>query len=315
MARDMKAISLFSGVGGFDLGFERAGIETVLQAERDPHCLKVLERHWPAVERVDDVAKVGRWALEKYGAIDLVHGGFPCQDVSFANGTLKGPKGLEGERSGLWSEFVRVLRELRPGYAVVENVGALSSRGLGAVITDLAEVGYDAEWTPVYASDFGAAHRRERIYIVATAHLRDPDDFGVCECCDALWCDIHDAHFSECACRGIRGEVECGGCGEWWNLLDESPCPRCGWVPTDACRERAQVQAPGAQPTESFFGSYRPAEGTGRRIERWPVESRIYRGTDGVPGGMDGRWARTHALGNAVVVPVIEWIGHRLVSL
>lgn len=149
----MKAISLFSGVGGFDLGFERAGIETVLQAERDPHCLEVLARHWPETERVTDVRDVvNSWqrserprsgegrsggngdtaradvAAQRDGsACDLVYGGFPCQDVSVAGKRA----GLGGERSGLWFEFERVLRELRPRWAVIENVPGLLSSNNG----------------------------------------------------------------------------------------------------------------------------------------------------------------------------------------
>jgi DNA (cytosine-5)-methyltransferase 1 len=145
-ARDVRAISLFSGVGGFEIGFERAGIQTVLQAEQDQWCLRVLERHWPETERVSDVRGVGdrreparrdaangvravaeggwrQTGAGLSGGVDLVYGGFPCQDVSVAGKRA----GLSGERSGLWSEFRRVLSELRPRWFVAENVPGLLS--------------------------------------------------------------------------------------------------------------------------------------------------------------------------------------------
>ncbi len=140
----MIAISLFSGVGGFEIGFQRAGIETVLQAEQDAWCLRVLERHWPDTERVTDVRAVraGVQLAERHGGssptrpphstgestsggVDLIYGGFPCQDLSVAGNRA----GLGGERSGLWFEFERVLRELRPRWAVIENVPGLLSSG------------------------------------------------------------------------------------------------------------------------------------------------------------------------------------------
>ncbi len=179
----MKAVSLFSGVGGFEQGFDRAGIETVLQAERDPWCLEVLARHWPQTERVDDVrsvhdprhgqdesAGVARELID-HGGIDLVYGGFPCQDLSVAGKRA----GLGGERSGLWFEFRRVVSELRPRWVVVENVPGLHSSAQGedftVVATGLAELGYGLAWRILDAQFFGVPQRRRRVYIVAT---RDP---------------------------------------------------------------------------------------------------------------------------------------------
>lgn len=178
----MRAISLFSGVGGFDLGFERAGIETVLQAERDPHCLKVLERHWPHVRRVSDVRCVGtvingdgdesgvqqpgRFDFGGIGSVDIVFGGFPCQDLSVAGKRA----GLGGERSGLWFEFERIVRELRPAYVVVENVpGLLSSNDgddLRLILNHLQELGYIIDLDIADAQYFGVPQRRRRVFIV-----------------------------------------------------------------------------------------------------------------------------------------------------
>ena len=205
----MKAISLFSGVGGFDLGFERAGIETVLQAERDPHCLKVVERHWPQVRRVTDVRCVGEgWAArvphgEMGGAdsgpdaqrlrhersanqgADLIFGGFPCQDLSVAGKRA----GLGGERSGLWFEFHRVLSELRPRWTVIENVpGLLSSnegRDFGILLDGLGELGYGVAWAVLDAQHFGVPQRRRRVFIVGCLgdERRAAAVLSVCESC------------------------------------------------------------------------------------------------------------------------------------
>ncbi len=152
--------SLFSGIGGMDLGLERAGMECRWQVEIDPYCTKVLERHWPKVKRYGDITAVDGSGLER---VDLIAGGFPCQDVSFAG---RGA-GLAGARSGLWFEMLRLARILRPDYLLVENVSALLVRGFGRVLADMAAIGYDAEWDRIPAGHLGAPHERERIFILA----------------------------------------------------------------------------------------------------------------------------------------------------
>jgi len=156
--------SLFSGIGGFDLGFERAGMECKWQVEIDEACNKVLEKHWPNIARYKDVREVGKSNLEP---VDVICGGFPCQDVSLAG--LR--KGLEGKRSTLWTEFYRIVCEIQPRWVVIENVSGLLSSDNGEffriILWGLASVGYDAEWRIIKASDFGANHKRERIIIVA----------------------------------------------------------------------------------------------------------------------------------------------------
>lgn len=162
--------SLFSGIGGLELGLEWAGVgHTVWQVEREPFCRAVLAKHWPDAERFDDVTTVGAHNL---APVEVICGGFPCQDISYAG---RGA-GLAGERSGLWYEYARIVRELRPRFVVVENVSALLTRGLDAVLGTLASLGYDAEWSCVRASDVGARHRRERVFIVAW--LGDADSRG-----------------------------------------------------------------------------------------------------------------------------------------
>ena len=156
--------SLFAGIGGFDLGLERAGMKCVWQVEKDDYANRVLEKHWPNVRRCKDVCD---FPPEPTGwECDLICGGFPCQDISLAGKNA----GIEGERSGLWREFTRIVRILRPRYVVLENVAALLGRGLGDVLGDLADCGYDAEWSVLSACSVGAPHTRERLFIVSYPH-------------------------------------------------------------------------------------------------------------------------------------------------
>ena len=160
--------SLFSGVGGLELGLERAGLGPVKwQAESEEFGRRVLARHWPEARRYGDVRDVGADA----DRVDVVCGGFPCQDVSLA-GT---GAGLAGARSGLWTELVRVARVVGSRYLVVENVAALLSRGMGEVLGALAESGFDAAWDCIPAAAVGAPHRRDRVLLVA---WRVPDALG-----------------------------------------------------------------------------------------------------------------------------------------
>lgn len=222
----MRAISLFSGVGGFEIGFDRAGIKTVLQVEQDKHALSVLERHWLDTERLTDVRDLtdefrvasgnGRHQPGGSGSgserepplggdngstsrdelrgcdsqtrssggiidapsgiginsdaessVDLIYGGFPCQDVSVAGKR----SGLAGERSGLWFEFERILSELRPRWAVIENVPGLLSSNKGndfrVILNGLCELGYSVGWTILDAQNFGVPQRRRRVFVVA----------------------------------------------------------------------------------------------------------------------------------------------------
>lgn len=154
--------SLFAGIGGFDLGFERAGLTCSWQVEIDPFCQRVLARHWPHVRRHDDVRTFPPADPEEW-RVDVVCGGFPCQDISSS-----GPKvGIGGERSGLWVEYARAVRTLRPRWVVVENVADLVRRGLDRVLGDLAGMGFDAWWGCVPSAAFGSPQRRFRTLVVA----------------------------------------------------------------------------------------------------------------------------------------------------
>ena len=154
--------SLFAGIGGVDLGFERAGLECKWQVEIDDYATKVLEKHWPNVSRWRDVKTFPPEDKQDWN-VDIIAGGFPCQDISTAG---KGA-GLNGERSGLFFQIIRLARQLRPKAIVLENVSALLVRGMGDVLGELAEVGYDSEWHCLPAAGVGAPHRRDRVFIIA----------------------------------------------------------------------------------------------------------------------------------------------------
>jgi DNA (cytosine-5)-methyltransferase 1 len=160
----MRVLDLFSGIGGFSLGLERAGMRTVAFCEIEPYCRAVLAKHWPGVPCYADVSELTAERLASDGiGVDLICGGFPCQDISHAGAGA----GIEGDRSGLWSAFARLIGELRPRYVIVENVAALLDRGMGTVLRDLARIRYDAEWSVVSACSVGAPHVRRRVFIVA----------------------------------------------------------------------------------------------------------------------------------------------------
>lgn len=168
----LRVLDLFSGIGGFSLGLERTGgFETVAFCEIEPFPRKVLAKHWPKVPCYDDVTKLTGKQLAADGiAVDVITGGFPCQDISVAGRQA----GLAGERSGLWSEIIRLGCEIRPKIIIVENVGGLlvgpsehHGRWFGRVLGDLAEIGYDAEWDCIPAATIGAPHLRDRVWLMA----------------------------------------------------------------------------------------------------------------------------------------------------
>jgi DNA (cytosine-5)-methyltransferase 1 len=165
----VRVLDLFAGIGGFTLGLERAGFETVAFCEIDPYAQKVLKKNWPGVPIYDDVRTITAERLASDGVgVDVITGGFPCQDIS-VSGNQAGIQ--DGTRSGLWSECARLLGELRPRYAIFENVTNLLNGERGAwfkrVLWDISQIGYDAEWHCIPASELGANHHRDRIWIVA----------------------------------------------------------------------------------------------------------------------------------------------------
>ena len=300
--------SLFSGIGGIDLGFEWAGIETKWQVEIDPYCRELLSKRFPNAKQFEDVKTVGKHNLEK---VDIVSGGFPCQDISIAG---RG-KGLEGERSGLWTELHRVISELRPRFAFIENVPMLTIRGGVRVIADLAEIGYDAEWQIVGADDVGAWHRRKRIWIVAylsnTGHTESQRRDETSERQQSqrrgsarskpspLYSDVPDTGSERL--EGHRGECELGESSE------EIKVSRGGNV-ADTNGSRVKRKGKLSEPTAQE-GTCR--SGYNGRTGFWSVEPNVGRVAHGIPKRVD----RLKGLGNAVVPHIPYIIGKRLKEL
>ncbi len=164
----LQVASFFAGIGGFDLGFERAGAEVVFQCEIDKFCRSVLQAHWPEVILAGDIKSVAPKDIPQ-GA-NVWTGGFPCQDVSLANQGKR--KGLEGERSGLFFEFARLVESSRPAWLILENVPGLLNSNNGedfrTVVSTLVELGYGVSWRILDAKYFGTPQRRRRVYIVAS---------------------------------------------------------------------------------------------------------------------------------------------------
>ena len=164
----MEVLDLFSGIGGFSLGLERAGMETIAFCEYEDHAQQVLKKHWPNVPIHKDIKELD--GNEYRGTVDVVCGGFPCQDLSVAGKKA----GFDGERSSLYREMLRVIGECRPRYAIFENVTGLLTgergRWFAQFLYDLASIGYDAEWHCISASFLGAHHHRDRVWIIAYAN-------------------------------------------------------------------------------------------------------------------------------------------------
>jgi len=268
--------SLFSGIGGFDLGAERAGHSIVWQVENDPYCRKVLAKHWPNVPCYGDVHDVGAHNLEE---VDVCIGGFPCQPVSVA-----GKQRAQDDERWLWPEFARIIRELRPRYAIMENVPGLLIRGMGDVLGDLAVLGYDAEWGIISAASVGAPHLRKRIFIVANANGNEQwswqrsqqssgDTPGKCisDCGDVA----HDVSDSEGSAYG--GNIGCGVGGREDKDISEGR------------QIRGNATDSGGQ---------------------WAAEPNVRR----VAHGISARVDRLRSLGNAIVPQVAEHLFRRIME-
>ena len=170
----MKVLDVFSGIGGFSLGLERSGMETIAFCEFDSHAQKVLKKHWPKIHIHDDVRSLD--GKQYRGSVDVVCGGFPCQDLSSAGNQ----KGFDGDRSSLYVEMLRVIGECMPRYAIFENVSGLvtgdNGRWFAGFLYDLAEIGYDAEWHCISAAYVGAVHHRDRIWAIAYPNVQRQGD-------------------------------------------------------------------------------------------------------------------------------------------
>lgn len=268
----LRELALFAGAGGGILGGHLLGWRTVCAVEYNAYARSVLlarqnDGTLPPFPVWDDVRTFDGKPWR--GLVDVVSGGFPCQDISAAG---KGA-GLEGERSGLWSEFARIIGEVRPKFVYVENSPMLTSRGLGRVLGDLAELGFDAEWGIVSAADTGAPHLRERIWILANAvriGQLGQESVGI------------DSHNEIGATEAHREE--------WREITNEIK---------PGSEDDADIMRQGLSlPWEKSPGT------NGKQIRRsptanrgWPSESGLVRMVHGVPNRMD----RIKALGNAQV--------------
>jgi len=283
----MRVLDLFSGIGGFSLGLERAGMETVAFCEYDEKCRKVLSKHWPDVPQYNDVRTLTKEQLDNDGItnISVLCGGFPCQDISVA-GNQAGIS--ESTRSGLWSECARLLGEIRPQYAIFENVTALLNGGGGdwfkRVLWDISKVGFDAEWHCISASELGAHHHRDRVWIVAYPNS------------------------SQRARRSVPGGVSSGQPD-----INRRGCN--GRASENVAYPSRQRQPQQGQYEQSIFAeAFRNRQTVnafaGGTPDIWKTEPPVGRVANGVPG----RSHRLKQLGNAVVPQIPEMIGRAILN-
>jgi DNA (cytosine-5)-methyltransferase 1 len=346
--------SLFSGIGGIDLGLERAGMESRWFVEWDAHCRNVLARHWPGLPVYGDITTVDWGTVEP---VDVLAGGFPCQPVSNAGKRL----GTEDAR-WLWPEFARAIRALAPRYVLVENVAALLGRGFEHVITDLAALGYDAEWDCIPAAAIGAPHLRDRLWIVAYSERGRPQPDRVAGVLAGpsgpAQGEVGQRQRRRDAARDRgetmadsgsrrRGSQQRDLHGRQSDAAGSSPdvadAPRLGErEPTDEADSIATRREARHEPRHGGQSlAYPDSDGRGPQRDvlttAWIAapsgQDTLGRGVDRrIPGATDaGWWAtepdvgrvahgvphrvdRLRSLGNAVVPQVVEWIGRRIVA-
>jgi DNA (cytosine-5)-methyltransferase 1 len=294
--------SLFSGIGGIDLGLERAGMEIRWQCENDPYRRRILDRHWPDIPNLGDVTTVDWDTVEP---VDLICGGYPCQPFSLA-----GQRGGDHDPRHLWPRFVDALRVLRPRYACLENVPGHLSLGFGRVLGDLAENGYDTEWECVSAAAVGAPHLRNRVFVVA--HTTNPRLERRIP--GGSRTDVADTDTGR---RDRRSRPLRSGRGT--EPADSSPMGDPHRPPPDphppTGRPRGTVGEPGRRTVEPDVRGM--ADGSAPRLDRngtdngpWHTEwTDVPRTAHGIPHRKD----RLRALGNAVVPQVAEWVAHNMI--
>lgn len=299
----MKLLSCFAGIGGIDLGLEWAGMQTVGQIEIDENCTRVLEKHWPFVPRWSNIKEVdGLDVFIKCGVVDIIAGGFPCQDISVASQTAVG---ITGERSGLWVEMWRLVRYLRPRWVLFENVPALRTRGIDAILDEMANEGYAAWPLVVGAEHVGAPHKRHRVWIVgysdsiarsasqmeARHTLVETKSVGTKFGCANLLADAYGNTLrqqSELITRGSSAPVV-GNVG----VISD----------TDSTRWKGQ----GQETRRWSFPAFRNREQ--HEWERPRTQSRVGSPTNGIP-----RRVALKMLGNSVVPQVVAVVGRAIME-
>lgn len=333
--------SLFSGIGGFDLAFQRSGFHCSWQVEKDKACSQILKKHFPNVKRFNDVRDCGKHNLEP---VDLICGGFPCQDLSIAGRR----EGLAGERSGLWFEFARIIDELEPQWVVIENVpGLLSSdkgRDFAVIIRSLAERGYGVCWRVLDAQYFGLAQRRKRVFIVGSfGNGRAAQVLFECEgmCGDikakrkageiAPTLFANGAGTSRTASAGSEAEfcipvsnalTSHHGRNSEETFIPEISRPLANSRTIDHFDESQQTYIAWKESAglggRGFLGSEDRSFALSSYIQRVGVRRLTPTECERLQGFPDGWTAnqkdstRYRQLGNAVAVPVAEWIGKRI---
>jgi len=267
--------SLFSGIGGLDLGLERAGMKVIWQSEIEPYACRVLRKHWPKVVNHGDIKSI-RWG--NIVRPDIICGGYPCQPFSLA-----GKRGGEDDSRHLWPWVRNAISELRPRYAILENVRGHLSMGGTSVIGDLAALGYDTEWNIIPAASVGAPHRRDRIFIVA--YTNDTGS-GTSQCgIDNQWTqEIKNEQQQPQSWAGRHSTNVADNDSQWDGLRwsSETIAETCVVRADNTRRETANVSR-----------------------QWWSSEPDVGRVADGVPFRVD----RLRGLGNAVVPQVAEVIG------
>jgi len=300
----MKVLDLFSGIGGFSLGLEWAGMSTVAFCERDPYCTTILNKHWPDTPVHSDVRNLD--GKEYAESIDVVCGGFPCQPFSTAG--LK--RGSEDDRH-LWPEMLRIIRESKPRWVIGENVSGFINMALDDVSLDLESEGYEVRPFVLPACAVDARHRRDRVFIIAhVAHADEhrleehghgePAEFSKASQRPKHVADTHGE--GELQQEGLEREV-----GRWSG--DSGKESESMAYATDAGLQRrtlgGDIASEGQTAIEqsSRFGDL-------RRGREWPVEPPLPRMAHGVPNRVD----RVKALGNAVVPQLIQTIGELVLA-
>ena len=291
----MRVASFFAGIGGFDLALERVGMEVVFHCEINKFCQNVLASHWPHVRLHDDIKTLQPGHIPK---AEVWTGGFPCQDVSLANQGKR--KGLKGDRSGLFFEFRRLAEAKRPRWIILENVpGLLNSHGgedFRIVIDELGKLGYGVAWRVLDAKYFGTPQRRRRIYIVASRRTMRAGE--------VLFEPRADAEVPR-AGLGKRNQVAKGspiGIGD-------SPL----YVVQHAAIGRKPEAGPQAKGFRNDGETYTlDSRGSADVVCETNAAFRV-RTSPGVSSGLDSN--RYRAVGNAVAVPVVEWIGRRIQAI
>ncbi len=271
--------SLFAGIGGFDLGFERAGMRCAWQVEIDDFCQQVLAKHWPDVPRLGDVRNVGRHNL---APVDIICGGFPCQPHSVAGKR----QGAQDDRD-LWPEYRRIVDELRPTWVVAENVPGIRTTILDQVLSDLGNLGYSAETISLPAAAFDAWHPRQRYFIVAhTASKRTRSVPVRPGRQDKAAIDVDGQGAS------VSPDIEGAGLANW----------RQTGTSTAANETNERMAQPRPERCDSTW---------------WPSEPGVGRVVYGVSSRLDKieRRKRISGLGNAVVPQVAEFIGRLIVEI